>query len=173
MMRLDVLSREDAEQVRLWRNEDIAGARTPILLTAEMQEQWYRDVVCNREGRHRYWAVQYDCGDLQPQPCWHLCGIAGLTNIEWENSRAEIALMIAPAERGKGFGREALELLLDEGFRYMGLHSIYGECYLCNPHLPFWRKMAEQYRAHTAVLKDTKYWEGMWWDSFWFCFTRG
>ena len=153
MIYFDALTESDCEQIRVWRNEDISAARTPFLLTDVMQREFYNNLVGNRNSPHRYWAIRQhesldmtrDGGGLTE---WsELIGIAGLTNIEWENGRAEVALMIARDERGNGYGVDAFELVKLWGFARMGLHTIYACVYDTNPHLVQWwrgRKPTEE-----------------------------
>lgn len=60
-------------------------------------------------------------------------GVAGLTAIDYMNSRAEFSLYIAPEAQGKGLGRMALALLLNHGFDNLGLNLIWGETFEGNP----------------------------------------
>lgn len=60
-------------------------------------------------------------------------GVAGLTSIDFMNSRAEFSLYIAPEAQRKGLGRLALALLLDHGFDNLGLNLIWGESFEGNP----------------------------------------
>ena len=173
---LDALRRDDMSLIVKWRNESPEGTRTPYLLTEEMQMAWYADVVCNRDSLHRYWAVrqrrtfdeQKNAVRSGDDPGPRLIGISGLTNIQWENSRAEIALLIAPSRRGRGHGAVALLKTLHEGFDRMRLNYIHGETYLCNTSLPFWQKMAERYAYHIGNLPNRKFWDGCWHDSYYF-----
>jgi len=191
---LDALTADDAEQVRIWRNQNPEGARTPYLLNWEMQADWYEREVCNRDSKHRYWAVRQSVTeeerrgieinrptsgmrfteeDVRRQRVWlnnedWFVGISGLTNIEWENSRAEIALMVDPSRRGKGIGREALRETLKWGFERMGLRWIHGLCYHCNGSLSFWRKVADEWAYYTEERPNQKLWDGAVHDAFYF-----
>ena len=160
--RLRVLTLEDCLRAALWRNEGLAGLRTPYPLTAEMQEEFYREVVCDRSARSRFWAV--DCGGI-------LVGMVGLVNIEWENGLAEVSLIIDPHARKKGHGKAALELVLEEAFDRMGLVTVWGECYECNPAIDFWHRECERRGAITARLPRRKRWAGRLWDALHFSFT--
>ena len=54
-----------------------------------------------------------------------LIGFAALFNIEWNNQTATLAIGIGDTEhRGQGYGREALELLLNYAFNELNLHRI-------------------------------------------------
>ena len=154
MIYFDALTQADCEQIRKWRNEDISAARTPFLLTDIMQKDFYEKVISNRDSEHRYWAIR-DLGDNYDTKCgfcgglidnitkrcdYNLCGIAGLTNIEWENGRAEIALMIAPHLRKNHYGKDAIGILKKWGFGRMRLHTIYACVYGNNHYLVQWWK---------------------------------
>jgi RimJ/RimL family protein N-acetyltransferase len=55
-----------------------------------------------------------------------LVGLARLYDIIWSNGHALLGLSIPdPEERGKGFGRDALALILRYGFDELGLHRIW------------------------------------------------
>ena len=161
-MILDVLTKEDCEQVRLWRNKYLETLRTPYPLTKEMQEDFYRNVVCNRNLPHRYFAIRERAVPDDPTPRMgdKLIGMGGLTNTEWENSQAEISLIINPQDRGQGLGKEAVRLLLDQAFNYLNLELVYGECYECNPAVDFWRNIGAKYDAHFAYLNKGKCYNG-------------
>ena len=161
-MELRAPSREDVEQVRLWRNINLAPWRTPHPLTKEMQESFYNNVVCNRDSNHRYWSI-YDKG---------LIGFGGLTNIEWENGLAEGSLILSTGSRGQGYGSRAVQLLLDEGFGNMGLKTIYGECYECNPAVEFCKKITEQHGGYYTMIPRRKRWQGQLYDALHFSVWR-
>lgn len=161
-MILDAPTIEDMEQARLWRNDYLAAMRTPYYLTKEMQEQFYRDIVCNRASNARFWAVRVSDKFI---------GLAGLTSIEWENRIAEISLMIPPEFREEYFGK-AVDLILHEGFSNMNLANIYVECYECNPLIGFWKYLATVRNVASAVLPNRKYWQGRYWNSLYVNFDK-
>jgi RimJ/RimL family protein N-acetyltransferase len=173
-MKLKELTLENCEQVRQWRNECLEAMRTPFLLTKDMQQKFYEETISNRNVRARYWGVWSDCKDLQPkQECLHFIGMIGLENIEWENRRGEISIILNPEYRGKGYGKQAVDLLLEQGFMYLNLENIWGECYLCNSSINFWRKLNKKYsNCELRYLPRTKYWNGIYYDSFYFTFLK-
>ena len=155
------LTQTDCEQIRQWRNSCLETLRTPYLLTEQMQTDFYHTTVCNRNANSRWWAIEAN-GEL--------IGMTGLTDIEWENGKAEVSLILNPKEIRKGYGEAALNLLLEQAFAFMGLQNIYGECYECNPAVSFWRKMIPTY---TTTLPQRKLWRGKYYDSLYFSFMRG
>ncbi len=156
-MKLKALTLEDAQRAREWRNDTRVSLRTPFLLTEKMQEDFYFNL--SRDARMRYWAIEGEAVTV---------GAGGLVGIEWENRIAEISLILDPSKRGKGYGMEAVDLILHEGFCNMNLANIYGECYECNPAAKFWAKVCRKYEAYTTALPQRKYWNGKYYDSLYF-----
>lgn len=152
--KLDALTAADCEIARQWRNTDEVrlGFRTPYMLTEEMQASFYRDVVCNRNAPHRYWAVRDEAGAF--------VALAGLSFIQWENGLAEISLDVDPARRNQGIGADAVELVLREGFKRMRLLRVVGEVYNHNPGRAFWLRMVERFHGQTCFSPRGKFWNG-------------
>jgi RimJ/RimL family protein N-acetyltransferase len=95
-------------------------------------------------------------------------GMGGLTSIQWENRIAEISLILAPGERYKNIGSSAADLILNEGFRSMGLKTVYGECYYCNAAgINFWKKYIEtsDICIYSTKLPNRKFRNGLFYDS--------
>lgn len=165
-MKLTAPTREDVQRVREWRNDEPQFLRTPYLLTEEMQDGFYNNVICNRDSNHRYFSIYADYVDNSM-----FIGFGGLTNIEWENGCAEISLIINPEYRGKGHGRAAVDLLLGQGFDRMRLETIYGEVYHCG-NFGFWRKVVDSYGGYRTELIGRKFHDGKIYGSDWFAITQ-
>ena len=97
-----------------------------------------------------------------------LVGMCGLVDIQWENSIAEISLIIDPKQQKRGMGYSAVELVLDEAFNRMGLKTVFGECYECNPAICFWKKITQKYNGYGTALLNRKLWNGKLYDSLYF-----
>ena len=132
-----------------------------------MQDNFYDNVVNNRDSKHRYFAIPSDWIGQEDV----LIGMAGLTNIEWENGCAEISLIINPKRRGKGYGKKAVDLLLDEAFSNMRLSSVFGEVYECG-NKGFWETMVRAFSGYRTSLVDRKYYNGQMFGSMWFSFSK-
>lgn len=164
MIRLSPITKEHCQIARVWRNGVREALRTPILLTEEMQDDFYNRIAHERRCEDRYWEVESGGGT----DTWHFCGLVGLTDIEFENSLAEISLFLDPTQRRKGIGAAAVHLVLEEAFDRMNLHQVLGECFTCNKCLPFWERITQKYGGRGTVLPHRKYWAGQYWDSFYF-----
>jgi len=157
------LSLSDCEQVRAWRNEQLHTLRTPYALTKEMQEDFYKNTVCNRLANSRWWGIWKD--DMVSPT---FIGMCGLLNIEWENRCAEISILLKPISQRCGHGTKAVEMLLYKGFKQLNLENIYGECYTCNPAIEFWKRIADTYNAVRVYLPNRKCWGGDYHHSLYF-----
>ena len=162
-MQLKAPSRKDVEQVRRWRNEALNTLRTPFRLTEEMQARFYEDAICNRQSNSRWWSF-YEAGAL--------VAFGGLTDIEWENGLAEISLIVRPDVQRSGYGRKAVSMIMAEGFGNMGLNTICGECYECNPAIEFWRKITEEGGGYCTMIPRRKLWQGQLYDALHFSIWR-
>ena len=167
-MKLEPLTYEQCEQVRLWRNAEMECWRTSQMLTRDMQEKFY-DSLSERDTDKRYWAIIDDKKRTQYFDGTVLIGMGGINNIQWENRIGEITLIIDPARRKDGIGEKAVELLLDQAFNYLNLQTVCGECYRCNPAVRFWETLNN---AFLTELPSRKYWKGQYYSSLYFCIDK-
>jgi len=184
---LDVISAEDCEKVRQWRNKLPATLRTPYNLTYEQQQDFYKNIICNRDSKHRYFGIYikkenkligktYEDAKYEPvqtdEPIF--IGLGGITNIQWENGLGEISLILGADWIGRGYGKQAVRLLLEKAFKDMRLNEIFGECYECNPNLKFWEKIIKEYNGYETELPSRKFYNGQYYNTLYFsinCFS--
>lgn len=184
-MKLETLTRGQCQLVREWRNNELQFLRTPYMITEKMQDDFYDNVINGRDSKHRYFAIMEELTDEEPNKKGEVygpyskqvfIGMGGLTNIEWENGTAEISLIIAPEYRGKGYGKKAVEMLLQQGFGNMRLFSIYGEAYGCGNY-EFWKNFVEKRdkkkrNGYMQELCNRKFYNGKMYGSLWFSFNE-
>jgi RimJ/RimL family protein N-acetyltransferase len=171
-MKLEPLTLEQCEQVRIWRNAEMECWRTPFMLTREMQEDFYKR-CCDRNSPHRYWAINCTGNDdLISRMGDKFIGMGGITYIQWENRIGEITLIIDPAQRKDGLGEQAVDLLLDQAFNYLNLQTVFGECYTCNEAWGFWIATVDKYMGYRTNLPRRKYYNSKYWDSLYFSINK-
>lgn len=186
-VRLRPIRREDLPSFCAWREAARPYLRTPFVLNLEQQTRWFEDVVCDRRATDRFWAIEASTpktfistsvanpslsASWQGEMDGALVGIGGLTEIQFENGLAEITLILDPTQKGKGYGEQAFDLVLDEAFNAMRLETVIAEVYVHNGALGFWRRMAEKRGATVAVLPRRKFWNGRLYDAEYFSFAR-
>lgn len=155
---------EDMEPIRTWRNAALETLRTPFPLTKEQQEEWYKNEICNRNSKSRFFAI-VDNGLL--------VGYGGVENVQWENSIGEISLLISPDARKKGFGFQSALDIINYAFDNLNLHTVFAECYSNNTAVNFWHKVFAHYQNYTeVVLPNRKYCNGKYYDSMYFSVSR-
>lgn len=91
----------------------------PLTRTLEEAEGWISIIM---EALAKNDGITW-CICLKETPAAHV-GSIGLWRIEKENYRAEIGYMLEPSLQGKGIMYEALQKVVDYGFRELKLHSI-------------------------------------------------
>jgi hypothetical protein len=170
-MIVNPISLETAKEIRHWRNLSREGLRTGWTTEAQ-QEAFYEN---NFKG-YMYWEFLENV-KTQDKEGKDVEGIAplaagGLVGIEWVPRRAEIAIIVNPMARKKGFGSRCVEWILHEGFVNLGLQTIWGEVYTCGA-ASFWNHFIEKYKARITVRQNTKYWAGTFYGSTFFDFDRG
>jgi hypothetical protein len=102
-----------------------------------------------------------------------LIGMCGFENIEWENRLGEISLLLNPGYPPDEYGKEALSLVLYQGFMILNLENIYTEIYECSLHRSFWVERADKYNASLTGLSARKYYNGRYYDSYYINFNKG
>jgi RimJ/RimL family protein N-acetyltransferase len=165
MIYLSPITKANCRVAATWRNEFRQSLRTPIMLTEEMQDDFYDRVARDRHSEDRYWEIHKEFDK-------DFIGLGGLTDWEPENRLAEISLFISPKLHGQGYGRAAVKLLCEEGFNRMGLETILGEAFLCNPNWKFWEKLTDEFMGFKTQLPDRKYWDGGYYPSLYFSWNR-
>ena len=116
---LSALEREDCR--RLWKDTeyDFAHPWEPLMvgLSDEKADEWFEDIQ-KAQG-----STACRLGIFLPDGT--PVGDAALQDIDWKNRSCSVGIGIARIEnRGRGYGGEALRLLLSYGFDHLGLERI-------------------------------------------------
>lgn len=113
--------REDIPVIHAWTNDPeivhyLAWAVFPQ--TLRETERFVEAQMSGEDPMNRGFVI----GLVEGDSC---IGTTGLINIDWRNRSGELGIVIGKREYlGKGYGKEAVDLLLGFGFRELNLHRI-------------------------------------------------
>jgi diamine N-acetyltransferase len=116
---LGPLRRDLLPSYQRWGNDLAAADRfgaTPLPTTLEQAAAWY-----DRESA----ATDRLAFTIYELLAWRAIGTCDLNTVDHRHGTAYLAIRIGePDARGRGFGTEAVRLLLDVAFTALGLHSV-------------------------------------------------
>lgn len=158
---LEEIDPENIEQMREWRNDPSLRRffREYKDISKDKQDQWYKERGNNTDDRHVYFQIMERNLRDKTGTKWlprHLVGCCGLHYIDWRNRSAEFGVFLGH-NRGHGYGKEALELLFDFGFKELNLHRIWAEVYDFNNALGLYKKIGFK---EDGLCRDTQFCEG-------------
>lgn len=123
-IRLAPISDVEPDRLRDWRNN-------PYIF------RWCRQVFPLEKFEHENWLKSlHTRDDVKMFSIWlnqTPIGVCGLTSIDLINRRAEFSLYLSTSVHGKGYGKQALKLLLGVAFYNLNLHLVWGETFEGNP----------------------------------------
>jgi len=129
-VRLRAVERADLPKYQAWLNdpEVTEGLALYLPLSTADEEKWFDDML-QRAAEERPLAIEIRAGDT-----WQLVGNAGLFNLHWTNRSAEFGIFIGDKSNwNKGYGTEALHLILRHAFNTLNLNRVYLQVYSSNP----------------------------------------
>lgn len=124
------VEKADLQKYYEWINDPDVRDGLAINLPMSMadEERWMERV---RQGDQAEKPLAIEIKDKRG---WKLIGNCGFFNIEWMNSAAEFGIMIGDKSVwNKGYGTEAVGLILQHGFETLNLNRIYLRVYSTNP----------------------------------------
>lgn len=129
-VRLRALERADLPFFVVWLNdpEVTENLVVDIPLSLAQEENWFNSITAGpREEQPLAIEIRGDSG-------WVFIGDVSLFNINWINRSAELGILIGEKTCwSRGYGREAIELMLRHGFEHLNLNRIYLRVYDSNP----------------------------------------
>ena len=177
-MRLKELTLDDLYAIAEWRNKDIRPFRTPRKLTDRDQERYFERLSTDNTLRmHALIGEVFlsdetrfidEYGIHDPEV---LIGYGGIENIDWYNRTAEISLFIRPELRGNGYGKKAVNLILNDAFCMAGIHTVWGEAYSTTDAYMFWEHVIQQFGGSVWYMNDRKFYDNRWYNALGFDIT--
>ena len=119
-VRIRALEKTDIDEIMKWVNDPEVKEnllmRYPI--SRFQEEKWIERMLDDSDSRNKGFAIETKEGV-------YLGGI-GLHRIDWENSNAEVGIVIGKKDCwNKGYGTDAMMAILDFVFNQMNLHRVY------------------------------------------------
>ncbi|MGO4900963.1 GNAT family N-acetyltransferase [Bacillus sp. GM2] len=157
-VRLRKVTVEDAELYHIWRNDiEVMRNTNPFLdiYSIEATRDFIEQVILGSNTAKSYMILER----VNEKPI----GITSLINIDHKNRNAECIIDIGEKDFwGKGYGREALTLLLNYAFLEMNLHRVYLRVFSFN------KKAIRLYEklgfSHEGISREALFREGVWHD---------
>ncbi|WP_027953687.1 GNAT family N-acetyltransferase [Halobacillus kuroshimensis] len=156
-IRLRKVEGKDAAIYHQWRNDtEVMKTTQPHLdvHTYESTEQFIK-MITTSDTSKSYMIEEIETSEI--------VGITSMIGMDYKNRHAEVILDIGEKEKwGKGYGREALERLLDYSFLELNLHKVSLKVYAFN-------ERAVRLYEHTGFttegrLKEELFRNGSWHD---------
>ena len=137
-IRLRAIERSDLSRYFEWLNdpEVIEGLWHYLPLSTDDEAGWF-EKMRQQEAGQRPLAIE-----IHEDQAWRLVGNVGLMDVQWTNRSAELGIFIGDKSLwDKGYGTEAVELMLEHAFDTLNLHRV------------FLRVFATNERAHRCYQK--------------------
>jgi RimJ/RimL family protein N-acetyltransferase len=160
MIKLRPIELDDLEQIRKWRQGKGYMLRTESDITAHSQQQWYENVVSNRDSKIKFWAIY----KKETEIYFPLLGYCSL-DFDFINGQAELGLLIGDEYQKQGYGMQVVDMLINKAFNEFRMHSVFFECYKCNPAIDFWEKVCIKYKIKGVALPMRKFWKNVYYSS--------
>ncbi len=149
-VRLTAVSKDDLSTMANWWADTeflrLYDSFPAFPKTADWLAKWLED---NEQGKTNFMM------GIRPLNEDKLVGLAGLDGIIWSNGTSSVSIAIGEQdERGKGYGWEAMILLLDFAFRELNLHRVFLTVFGYNtPAIAMYEKLGFTYEgAHREHL---------------------
>lgn len=156
-IRLRAVERSDVEKFHEWINDPEVTENLALYLPMSMRDEegWF-DGIASRPPQERPLAIECREGEG-----WKLIGNSGFFDIDHTAHSGEIGIMIGDkAFWNKGYGTEAMTLLLRHGFETLNLNRIFLQVYARNPRaIKSYEKagFSHEGRQREAVFKRGRY----------------
>ncbi len=161
-IRFRAIERDDLPTFVKWLNDPDVLPGIGIYLPFSMadEQQWF-DAMQQRPASEHNLAIEVEEMPPQGEGTWKMIGSCGFFNHDQRNASAEFGIMIGDKSYwDKGYGTEAVRLLVKHGFQTINLHRIYLRVLETNPRaIRAYEKagFTPEGRQRQADYKDGKY----------------
>ena len=141
---------EDRYKIMGWRNEQIYHLRQDKILTKEVQDKYFREIVASIFSEKKPNQILFSY--IKKQKC---IGYGGLVHINWSDKNAEISFLMNSDLEKKYFHfhwSNYLKMIENLAFDELNFHKIYTYAYDLRPKL--YEVMRDSGYFRDAILKD-------------------
>ncbi len=121
-IRFRAIEHADLPRCQAWLNDpEVIEGLAQIVPLSELDEEHWFEQAMRRDKEERPLAIE-----VREEDAWRHVGNIGFLNLEWIPRAAELGIFIGDKSIwNKGYGTEAVELLLRHGFQTLNLNRIY------------------------------------------------
>lgn len=152
---LRALKKSDSNLILNWmKNEKLRYLIGTVYPITELEhENWFQNRMLEKD--NRMFVI-----DLDNEKS---IGIVGFKNLDWVNRNSELFIYIGDEEYwGKGYGTQALELIIKFAFNNLNLHMLYLEVFSYN------KNATKTYKRlgfkQDGILRQSKFQDGKYYD---------
>lgn len=156
-VRLRALRKEDAKLLYEWIiDRELVILNSPYHPVSETDHEAWVERMMNKSSDLVIFVIE-------EVKCSTSIGTCQLLNINWRYRSAELQIRIGdPSHHGKGYGSEAVQLLIEFGFKDLNLHRIYLHVFATN------NRAIRAYEkcgfCREGILKEAAFIDGEWVD---------
>jgi RimJ/RimL family protein N-acetyltransferase len=158
-IRFRAVEREDLPRFVAWLNdpEVFQGLLLYLPLSLNEEENWYESMMKRPTDEHPMVI------EIQQADEWLPVGNCGFLNIDWRSRSGEVGIFIGEKRLwNRGYGTDAMRLLLQHGFHTLNLNRIALDVYDTNLRAVRSYEKAgfvQEGRKRQAIFKDGKYFD--------------
>jgi RimJ/RimL family protein N-acetyltransferase len=156
-LRLRAIEREDLPRFVAWLNDPEVTRHLPFRapLSLAQEEKWY-ELILQKHTAEQPMVIERDAPEG-----WTPIGNISLMSIDWVNRSSELGIFIGEKTFwNQGYGREAIELILEFGFNGLNLNRIFLRVDETNPggiHAYEHAGFVHEGRQRQAIFEEGQY----------------
>jgi len=158
-VRLRAIERDDLPRFVAWLNDPEVrrGLLVAIPLSLPQEEQWFSHIL------QKPMEEQPLVIEVNTPEGWTAVGNVGMDTIDWKERSAEVGIFIGEKSLwNRGYGSEAMQLMLRHGFNTLNLNRIFLRVYATN--LRAVKSYEKAGYVHEGRLRQAHFQEGQYVD---------
>ena len=116
-IRLTAMRKEDLPTYRVWNSVEAFGRNYNSSPIREESEKNANELVDSHSDRNYRFAIR-------PLDSEDFLGVCAIEDIVWSHQVGWLSIALGPDYQGKGYGKDAMQLLVNYGFNELNLHRL-------------------------------------------------